>query len=185
MSTDTRYFLRGFFGTCTVLMLGAFAFFTMQRHTHQEQAEVILESRQGAPQGTSEAGPEGPLGRLDVPRLKLSAVVEEGVGEDVLAVSIGHVPGTALPGSAGNAAFAAHRDTFFRPLKDLRLHDEINYTTAKGTYRYRVAGWKIVDPSRVDVLQPDGKPRLTLITCYPFYFVGHAPKRFVVEARPI
>jgi sortase A len=177
MSSDTRYFLRGFFGTCTVLLLGAFAFFTMQRHVHQKEAAEILESRPSAP--------DGPLGRLEVPRLRLSAVVEEGVGENVLAMSVGHVPGTALPGSAGNAAFAAHRDTFFRPLKDLRLHDEISYTNAKGTYRYRVEGWKIVDPSRVDVLRPDGRPRLTLITCYPFYFVGRAPKRFVVEARPI
>lgn len=181
MSSDTRYFLRGFFGSCAVVLLGGFTFFTMQRNSHQKEAEVALENQLES--RTFE--PQGPLGRLEVPRLKLSAVVEEGVGEDILAVSVGHVPGTALPGSAGNAAFAAHRDTFFRPLKDLRMHDEISYTTSKGTYRYRVEGWKIVDPSRVDVLRPDGRPRLTLITCYPFYFVGHAPKRFVVEARPI
>jgi sortase A len=128
--------------------------------------------------------PSGPqlLGRITVPRLDLSAMVNEGVDDNTLSLAIGHIPGTALPGPAGNVAVAAHRDTFFRPLKDIKPNDEIDFLTSQGEYRYRVQSMRIVNPEDVEVLKPSSEPELTLITCYPFDFFGHAPKRFVVQA---
>jgi sortase A len=125
------------------------------------------------------------LGRITVPRLELTAMVNEGVDEGTLALAVGHIPGTALPGSTGNVAVAAHRDTFFRPLKDLRANDEIDFTTDQGEFRYRVTSMRIVNPDNVEVLRSSSEPELTMITCYPFEFFGHAPKRFVVQARQI
>ncbi len=122
------------------------------------------------------------LGPVTVPRLDLSAAVNEGVDDETLSLAIGHIPGTALPGLAGNVAVAAHRDTFFRPLKDIRANDEIDFLTTKGEYRYRVKSMRIVNPEDVAVLKPSSEPELTMITCYPFEFFGHAPKRFVVQA---
>ena len=112
-------------------------------------------------------------------------MVNEGVDDHTLALAIGHIPGTALPGSKGNVAVAAHRDTFFRPLKDLRMNDDIYFNTGHGEFRYRVESLRIINPEDVEVLQPSAEPELTMITCYPFEFFGHAPKRFVVQARQI
>ena len=122
------------------------------------------------------------IGRIEVPRLKLSAVAREGVDVRTLRSSVGHVPGTALPGAEGNAAFAAHRDTFFRPLEGIRTGDEVVVTTPTGVHRYAVTGTQIVDPTEVSVLDATGGRQLTLVTCYPFNFVGNAPKRFIVQA---
>ncbi len=124
------------------------------------------------------------LGRVTIPRLNMSAVVLEGVDDDTLRRSAGHVPATALPGEAGNFSIAAHRDTLFRPLKDIRLGDEVQFATAKTNLVYRVISTRIVKPTDVSVLAPEGNARLlTMITCYPFYYVGSAPKRFIVTAR--
>ena len=123
------------------------------------------------------------VGRVEVPRIKLSAVAREGVDVRTLRGSIGHVPGTSLPGDVGNAAFAAHRDTFFSPLQFIRAGDQIVITTPGGVHRYAVTGTRIVDPSDVSVLQPLPGRLLTLITCYPFDYVGSAPKRFIVQAE--
>jgi LPXTG-site transpeptidase (sortase) family protein len=122
------------------------------------------------------------IGRIEVPRLKLSAVAREGVDVRTLRSAVGHVPGTAMPGAEGNAAFAAHRDTFFRPLEGVRAGDDVIVTTPGGVHRYTVTGTRIVDPSEVSVLQPAGGRHLTLVTCYPFNFTGSAPKRFIVQA---
>jgi LPXTG-site transpeptidase (sortase) family protein len=122
------------------------------------------------------------IGRIEVPRLNLSAVAREGVDVRTLRSSVGHVPGTALPGAEGNAAFAAHRDTFFRPLEGIRTGDEVVVTTPTGVHRYGVTGTRIVDPSEVSVLDATAGRQLTLVTCYPFNFVGNAPKRFIVQA---
>jgi sortase A len=122
------------------------------------------------------------IGRIAVPRLNLSAVAREGVDVRTLRSSVGHVPGTALPGAEGNAAFAAHRDTFFRPLEGIRTGDEVVVTTPTGVHRYGVTGTRIVDPSEVSVLHATAGRQLTLVTCYPFNFVGNAPKRFIVQA---
>jgi len=124
------------------------------------------------------------LGRVDVPRLKLSAAVAEGDDDSTLGKAVGHLPDTPLPWqSSGNVAFAAHRDGLFRPLKDIRIGDDIRVVTTRGEFAYRVTRTQIVGPNDVWVLAPTPNPTLTLITCYPFSFVGHAPQRFVVQAE--
>ena len=126
--------------------------------------------------------PRDVLGKLEVPRLGLSAVVRSGVDDGTLRRAIGHVPETALPGGNGNAALAAHRDTFFRPLKNIKRGDTVRMTTPDGVREYRVSDTKIVSPDDVSVLEATSGPALTLITCYPFNYVGSAPKRFIVRA---
>ena len=131
------------------------------------------------------------LGRVTIDRLGLAAIVREGVDDQTLRTAVGHVPSTSLAGEPGNFAIAAHRDTLFRALKDIRPDDLISFQSAEATYTYQVAATKIVKPSDVSVLRADGgglvsagpNPLLTMITCYPFYYVGAAPKRFIVEAR--
>jgi sortase A len=127
--------------------------------------------------------PRALVGRIELPRVKLSALAREGVDTRTLRGSAGHVPGSALPGESGNAAFAAHRDTFFGPLRDVRRGDEIVVTTAQGEFRYVVSGTRVVDPSDVSVLRASSEPTLTLVTCYPFDYIGSAPRRFIVTAR--
>lgn len=122
------------------------------------------------------------IGRIDIPRLKISAVIVEGTDPDVLDKAVGHFRTTALPGETGNFALAGHRDTFLRGLGDIRDDDVVLISTPERTLRYVVEGKKVVGPERVDVLNPTPKPTLTLVTCYPFTFVGPAPERFIVRA---
>ncbi|HJU44885.1 MAG TPA: class D sortase [Vicinamibacterales bacterium] len=124
----------------------------------------------------------GLVGMLDVPRLQLTAPVIEGDDEATLKRAAGHLPDTALPWEHGNTAIAGHRDGLFRPLKDIRIGDEIRFRSSRDEYRYRVTDTSIVQPDDVSVLEPRGHASLTLITCYPFYYVGNAPKRFIVRA---
>lgn len=125
------------------------------------------------------------IGRIEIPRLHVHAIVEEGVDDKTLRRAVGHVPGTALPGDDGNVALAAHRDTFFRGLKDVEKDDHIQLRTLQGDYDYVVESTRIVSPKDVGVLKPTKDPVLTLVTCYPFYYVGNAPKRFIVQARQV
>jgi sortase A len=125
------------------------------------------------------------IGRIEIPRLALSVVVVEGVDRISLRRAVGHIPGTALPGEDGNVGLAGHRDTFFRQLKDVKIDDEIQVSTLTGNFKYRVVSLKIVDPENVGVLAPSAENVLTLVTCYPFYFVGPAPKRWIVRARQV
>lgn len=125
------------------------------------------------------------IGRLDIPRLKLSVMVREGADEGTLRRAVGHIPGTALPGKIGNVGLAGHRDTFFRALRNIREDDTIELETTGGSYRYLVTSTKIVTPRDVSVLEASGGPTLTLVTCYPFYYVGSAPKRFIVHAAQV
>jgi sortase A len=127
--------------------------------------------------------PNALLGKIEIGRLHLSAMVREGVDAQILSTSVGHVPSTALPGHDGNFALAAHRDTLFRALKDIRVGDLVTFVTQEKTFTYRVRTTSIVKPSDVSVLRSEGQEELTLITCYPFYYVGSAPKRFIVQAR--
>jgi sortase A len=124
----------------------------------------------------------GLMGRLEIPRLGLSVIVAEGTGETTLRRAAGHIAGTSLPGHAGNVGIAGHRDALFRPLRNILPGDVIMMSTLLGEYRYRVVSTKIVAPSDVTVLNTDRRQVLTLVTCYPFYFVGPAPNRFVVRA---
>jgi sortase A len=125
------------------------------------------------------------IGRLEIPRLQLSVMVREGADEGTLRRAVGHIPGTALPGKMGNVGLAGHRDTFFRALRNIREDDAIEFETTNGTYRYVVKSTKIVTPRDVSVLAAAGGENLTLVTCYPFYYVGSAPKRFIVRAARI
>jgi len=125
------------------------------------------------------------IGRLEIPRLKLSVMVREGADERTLSRAVGHIPGTALPGKIGNVGLAGHRDTFFRALRDIREDDTIELETTSGLYHYVVRSTKIVTPRDVSVLEASGGPTLTLVTCYPFYYVGSAPKRFIVHAAQV
>jgi sortase A len=124
------------------------------------------------------------VGRLDISARKISVVVLEGIEDDALGIAAGHVPGTSLPGSNGNVVIAAHRDTFFRELRNIDMGDRIELSTPAGTFEYFVSNTEIVKPSETRVLQSSGHSELTLITCYPFSFFGTAPERFVVHARP-
>ena len=122
------------------------------------------------------------LWRIEVPRIKLSAIAREGVDTRTLRGAAGHIPGTALPGEHGNAAFAAHRDTFFAPLQSVRKGDDVLVTTPEGVFRYAVTSTRIVEPNDVSVLDPTPETTLTLVTCYPFDYLGSAPQRFIVHA---
>jgi sortase A len=112
-------------------------------------------------------------------------MVVEGTTTIALRRAAGHIARTGMPGVAGNVGIAAHRDTFFRPLRNIRKNDIVTLTTVGAAYRYRVVSTKVVDPSDVSVLNPSEDEILTLVTCYPFYFVGSAPERFVVRAERI
>jgi sortase A len=141
------------------------------------------------------------LGRLEIARLNLAAMVREGVDANTLKIAVGHVPSTALPNEPGNFAIAAHRDTLFRALKDIKKYDLVTLQSPTGNYTYQVLATKIVKPSDVSVLRADGGGMippaaissdhgapgklLTMITCYPFNYFGSAPKRFIVEAKLI
>jgi sortase A len=125
------------------------------------------------------------VAKLEIPRLGLSTVVFEGTGQDVLLRGPGHLRGSALPSDTGNMVIAGHRDTFFRPLQDLKKGDEISVQTPQGTRRYQVASTQIVNPDAIEVLNDTPEPILTLITCYPFRFVGNAPQRFIAKAREL
>jgi sortase A len=125
------------------------------------------------------------FGRLRIPRVGLSVMVTEGDDEAALRHAAGHIPGTSMPGSPGNVAIAGHRDSLFRSLKEVRDQDLIVLSTLQGEFRYRVSSIRIVGPSDMQVLDSSGGQTLTLITCYPFYYVGAAPKRFIVRANRV
>ena len=127
----------------------------------------------------------GLIGELSIPRLKLTAPVTVGDDEKVLDASVGYLPDTPLPWMRGNSAFAAHRDRLFRPLKDIHMGDAIHLSTTHGELNYRVVKTMIVKPKDVWVLDPLPNVDLTLITCYPFYYVGSAPNRFIVQAEKV
>jgi sortase A len=123
------------------------------------------------------------VARIRIADLGLDAVAVEGIDHDTLRHAVGHFPGTALPGEPGNASFAAHRDSFFRGLRDVTVGQQIDVETPRETYVYEVVEALVVEPTRVDVIDPRGGSDLTLVTCYPFDWVGPAPHRFVVHAH--
>jgi len=191
---------RALFG-CAVLLLGYCGFALVNAWIFQQresrELDRLLRDRQVASQGTPQPGPstaapklapaaaDGLIGRIEIARLLLSAVVVEGVDKTTLRRAVGHIPGTALPGQAGNVGLAGHRDTFFRSLKDVKVKDEVQLSTLAGNFNYEVESLRVVDPDNVRVLAPSGHNVLTLVTCYPFYFVGPAPKRWIVSAKQV
>jgi sortase A len=143
------------------------------------------ESEKAGPRNTSQrAVPANGsmVGRIEIPRLGVSAVIRAGSDARTLRLAVGYIPGTALPGDPGNLGLAGHRDTFFRKLRDINPDDEIRIVTEDGVFTYHVERTTIVMPEDVWVLNPTNYPTLTLVTCYPFNYIGSAPKRFIVRA---
>ena len=123
------------------------------------------------------------VAKLSIPRLGAQFYVFEGDDDAELRRGPGHLTGSAMPGPRGNCIIAGHRDTHFRILKDIRSGDDIVVKTPHGQYLYRVRKMKVVDTKTISVLEPTPDPELSLITCYPFYYIGSAPDRYVVEAK--
>jgi sortase A len=155
-----------------------FAILTPGRATHRGSLQRHEPQRIPSAEGAV-------IGRVFVPRLSLTAMVEEGADDDILLRAVGHIPGTALPGANGNVAIAGHRDSFLRALKDVRRNDEIDFETLDGSFRYTVDQLTVVDPDNISVLKPTPEKTLTIVTCFPFRYIGHAPRRYIVRARQI
>jgi sortase A len=166
-------------GYCAFVMVDSGMFQHRERHQLESQLRVTAVS------ASVTLNTNGLIGRIEIPRLGLSTMVMEGTTEATLRRAVGHIAGTGLPGHRGNAGIAGHRDTFFLPLRNIRREDLITVTTLLGEYRYRVVSIKVVNPENVAVLDSDGSEVLTLVTCYPFYFVGSAQERFIVRAERV
>jgi sortase A len=124
------------------------------------------------------------VGQLEIPKLDLKAVVSRGIDSTTLRRSVGHVPGTALPGETGNAVLAAHRDTFFAALRRIERGDLIRFRRRTGeTVAFRVDSLAVVEKDAVEVMAPSPERRMTLVTCYPFDYIGPSPRRFIVGAK--
>ena len=164
-----------------ILCLGLYGFFAVQARLHQRALEQQLYPLTAPARHPTRPAKrmhlqEGDLfGKLEIPRLDMSVMVMEGDEDHTLRLGAGHIPGTQL-------AIAGHRDTFFRPLKDIQVSDTIRFTTPESTNEYRVVSTRIVGPKDTWVLDNKSSETLMLVTCYPFYYIGPAPKRFIVEA---
>lgn len=175
------------------LTLGAYAYSWAERtiyQWHQSRSfnrllkeRAVRQRSEARPENSGEIQPQDLLGRIEIPRLGLSAMIVNGVNERALQLGVGHIPGTALPGQPGNVGLAGHRDTFFRPLRNIRDGDVIWLTAAAGVSEYIVESTAVIEPDRTQVLAASGSSVLTMVTCYPFDFLGRARKRFVVRAR--
>jgi sortase A len=177
----------------SALIFGGAAFFvsycriSYERTDAQQRAKEWLIRAGGVDRPT----PAPPLhrgdviGEIGIPRLRVSVMVFEGDDAGILGLGAGHIPGTALPRDGGNIGIAAHRDTYFRPLSVIHADDVITLKTPAGTTRYAVTETRIVPPSDVSVLARASGRDLTLVTCYPFFYLGSAPERFIVHARKI
>ncbi len=162
-------------------LLDARLFQASAMHTLEAQVQTLKEI--GASPFRPPVNEGDVLGRIDIPRLGMSFAILQGTNSHTLRLGAGHIEGTPLPGDPGNSGIAGHRDTFFRELRNIRQNDEIQLQTATGLLRYEVDWVKVVDPDEVSVLSPSTDSSLTLVTCYPFYFLGSASQRFIVHAR--
>jgi sortase A len=170
---------------CGFVLADSWVFQNRERHVLERALDQRHDSRQAiAPVATknSPAAVDGLIGRLEISRLGLSTMVMEGTTQTILRRAAGHIAGTTQPGENGNIGISGHRDTFFRPLRNVRQNDIITLVTPGGEYHYRVVSTKVVSPNDVGVLAASSNEVLTLVTCYPFYFVGPAPYRFIVRA---
>jgi LPXTG-site transpeptidase (sortase) family protein len=164
--------------------IGVFVGSRIYQARMNHRLEETLRSQRTQPKPRHGHRPVGSLvGRLEIPRLGVSVIVLEGSDSGTLRVGIGRIPQTADPGEIGNVVLGGHRDTFFRPLKGIQEGDEISLLTPEGSYRYIVDWTKVVKPTNTQPLMPTQQATLTLVTCYPFYWVGAAPERFIVRAH--
>ena len=178
-------------GWCAVVWSGA-AFFDwyegreLDRAPHATTPGLNHEgSNHVGPLPRSILRPHEFIGRLEIPRLRVSTVVVEGDDAAALRFGAGHVPWTPLPAEHGNVGIAAHRDTVFRGLRNIAPRDRIKFTTKSGLYEFEVNSTEVVRPEDVAVLNSSSRSELTLVTCYPFSYLGPAPLRFIVHARRI
>jgi sortase A len=178
------------------LAMGYVALILLDARDSQQAANSVLDQQMAAEDASHEdqnpaatiraPAKEGDvLGRIEIPRLGLMVAILEGTTSRTLRRGVGHIGGTALPGDAGNIGVAGHRDTYFRGLKDIHPSDDILVQTATGLSHYQVDWVRIVAPEDTGALAPSDDSALTLVTCYPFYYVGPAPKRFIVHARKV
>lgn len=173
-----------FFLTGAILALGYSAYVVVDARAYQAIEESRL-SNMRPTQGVHGVAEGDVIGEMNIPRLGLKTIIAQGESSKVLRRAVGHLRETPLPGEPGNVALAGHRDGFFRPLRNIRLGDAISLNTLDGEFVYQVESTEVVLPSDVRVLQPSRENTLTLVTCFPFYYVGAAPKRFIVRARQI
>jgi sortase A len=167
-----------------ILALGYAGFVFADAHTYQalEMKKFKASGRVFEPHILAEGNV---IGEIQVPRLGISAMVVQGDSAANLRRAVGHLSKSALPGEWGNVALAGHRDTFFRPLRDIRLGDEIRFQTPERSFKYRVESIEVVAPTDIRVLESATGHELTLLTCFPFHYVGPAPKRLVVRAQEV
>jgi sortase A len=174
-----------FFLVLGILALGYAGYVVLDAHAYQayEQAKLENVTPGQAPPPPLVVG--GVIGEILVPRLHLKAIVVQGDSHTILRRAVGHIPETALPGTPGNVVLAGHRDTFFRPLRNIRLGDAIDLKTPEGDFQYLVESTQVVPASDLEVLNAPSGHILTLITCFPFDYLGPAPNRFIVRAREL
>jgi len=179
------YILRGacyFFLAFGILAMGYAGFVFADSHAYQ--ALEMKKFKQAGLLSEPHILAEGDvIGEIQVPRLGLNAIVVQGDSPANLRRAVGHLSKSALPGEWGNVALAGHRDTFFRTLRDIRLGDEIKFKTRERSFEYLVESIEVVAPTDIRVLKSSTGHDLTLLTCFPFHYVGPAPNRFVVRAR--
>src|SRR5580692_599345 len=195
-TSKTRRWIEGLLLLVGLIAVGIWGWSYIRMAGFQSWGNRVLDHRANNQSATVSRPPSTPLaqptpsiengaliGRLAIARLNMRAVVREGAGQDTLDVALGHIPGTALPGQPGNAGIAGHRDTLFRGLRKIEKDDVIEFQTPSGSYNYQVESTDIVKPDNVAVLHAGLHSEMTLVTCYPFYYVGSAPDRFIVKAR--
>jgi len=191
MSERTRLRLgRGLFALGVVLLavwVGANADAFLEQRSLARRLEALDRASDGTSKRSRlarlEASTSGLVGRIEIERAGISALVIEGTSSKALRRGVGHVVGTAFPGEQGNVGLAGHRDTYFRGLKKVVVGDRITLETPDGRFSYVVDSLLIVPPRRGDLLRSRNEARLTLVTCYPFYYIGPAPRRFIVSAH--
>jgi sortase A len=150
---------------------------------YQQQRQLMHEFQSQNAVTNSSAPRVGGLTRISIPKINLDAVILEGTSHKSLTLGPGHLRDSAMPGDPGNSVLAAHRDTFFRHLYELKPGDDIFVERNGQRFHYVVTGKRVVQPADLSVLDTTSEARLTLITCYPVYFIGPAPERLVVFAK--
>jgi len=187
ISSTRRQVLRGacyFFLVFGILSLGYVGFVLADSQAYQtlERKKFREAGRLTEPHTLVEGDV---IGEIQAPRVGLDAIVVQGDSRANLRRAVSHLTESALPGEHGNVTLAGHRDTFFRPLRDIRVGDEIRFKTPEKSFEYIVESIEVVDPTSIQVLEATTGYDLTLITCFPFHYVGPAPKRFIVRAREV
>jgi sortase A len=172
-------FIERILWTIGLLCVGSCLFFAVQSRAYRNLAKHIDSPQSVAHKST----PNSIIGRIDVSALDLSAPIASDIDAGSLREGVGHIRGTAMPGGLGTVGLAGHRDTFFRPLRRIKPGMDIALTGTTGTYHYLVDSTQIVTPDKVHVLDIVQQPALTLITCFPFDYIGAAPRRFIVHAH--